>query len=142
MTPDEEAKVKEEIQNNILKRIQSMENVDKRGATISAAFMFFNEALDKGLNYIGADGVIGTAFFGDSYTFFDLKAFIGQQINCHTSTAKSAARTSDGGLLLFLGDILHFDLGGVGEMCVFKLVYIFHIGSPFLIIRDPGSVPR
>ena len=69
MTPDEEAKVKEEIQNNILKRIQSMENVDKRGATISAAFMFFNEALDKGLNYIGADGVI--QFRRDMYEVVD-----------------------------------------------------------------------
>ena len=69
MADDEKKAVKEEITKDILKQIQSMENVDKRGATISAAFMFFNEALDKGLNYIGADGVI--QFRRDMYEVVD-----------------------------------------------------------------------
>ena len=75
MADDDKKAVKEEITKDILKQIQSMENVDKRGAFISAAFMFFNIALNKGLDYAGSKGIPGTndiqAFRRDMFEVVD-----------------------------------------------------------------------
>ena len=81
--------------------------------------------------HIGTDRMVCHALLGNSNAFLNIKACVGEKLDCHTDAAKSAARFSDASEPFFVSKSLNLYSGVIGDVNIFKLIDIFHLFSPF-----------